>query len=294
MVLSAQRIGLVGTFDGYADLLAVLAGISDIRLRALPLTPALQSGEIAIRGTVRELVADSDVVLCLSRDDADFAQIMLGERGLVSGIGEGQPVLDLSPVLPWTFMEASAQFTACGAILAGASLHRRATATTGFAASVDDAGLADDRLREILNRIASPVRGVGGAGNSKAVAIIDSHLSAVSAAASAEALALGEAAGISADMLVTLLLKGSGANATLRDGADGGGSSAQSGSRSYSSLRRGLRQSNALGRRVRHPSWLGAVAADAFCRVSAAGDEDALQALLRDMRPGKNLLKVAS
>ena len=163
----------------------------------------------------------------------------------------------------YLFRDAAAACKAAGVRLCGAALHMRATAEGGFLASADDETFRDGRLMRVLETFSDEVHRVGGTGSSKAVAVIEGHLAAVSVAASAEAIRLGSAAGIPEGRLVPLLLNGSAANAVLRSGRLG-----DDGWRAPTLLSAWLKRSNDLCRAVRHPSWFGAVAADSLGRFS--------------------------
>ena len=256
------RIGLIGAFTEYPDALASVSRAA-AALHALSGFGEVPGSGATLHDDIARLAATSDVVICNAEDERQFAEFIAGLRCLAETARSGLVVLDISRISPVAFRDAAAACKAAGVRLCGAALHVRAAVEGRFLASADDETFRDGRLMRVLETFSDEVHRVGGTGSSKAVAVIEGHLAAVSVAASAEAIRLGSAAGIPEGRLVPLLLNGSAANAVLRSGRLG-----DDGGRAPKLLRAWLKRSNDLCRSVRHPSWFGAVASASLGRFS--------------------------
>lgn len=273
------RLGVIGASDGHAGLAHRFAGLAASSLICRSLESS--SGESG-RASLSDMVRGSDVIACMFPDDVSFESVVL-EGEFIASARRGLRVLDFSPITPWMFGAAASRLAESGIALVGASLGQASGDGSQAPICVDDQVLEDGDLRWLVEEVAGRVVRAGAPGNSKTIGLLERHLRAVSAAASAEALALGEAAGIPSSVLVPLLLKGSGSTEVLKasqhEAAPDG-----CGNASWDALSLGLRQTNVLGRRIRHPSWFGAVAADTFGRAAGAGSGDLLRALLSGAR----------
>jgi len=183
-------------------------------------------------------------ILVTAFDDEDAARAALrDEDGVFAGCREGQAILDLSPITPQLFLEIVSLMARRGVRVHGAALE-------GGRAYVDDSVLADPQAEKAVRAAAPVVRATGAPGSSKAMAIVECMLTGVVAAAGAEAIALGVAAGVDADVLVKLLLKGSGGNQQLR-----GGCVVRDSQRAIE-----LVAAQRLGRQVGHSVYFGSLA----------------------------------
>ena len=219
----------------------------------------------ADRLSPRAAVTECDVLVTLLDGDEMVRALLLDANSVASNVRPGQVLVDVSPISAQLMVEVAGQWAALGARAFGTSV--RAT-RNGLRAYVDSDLLESTRATTAIRAIAREVCATGVIGSSKAMATIEGLLEAVTAAASAEAIALGAQAGIPARILVPLLLKGSGGNEALRMHAreDTRGTLA--------CVRADLARAEALSRRCGHPALFGALATVACRGAIAASGED--------------------
>lgn len=263
---SVIRVGFIGS-QASIGLAERLAGWAKVSVELCQLDAATD----AARKWAAQLAARTDILITHFEDEETAAVVMLGPDGVLSRARAGLVVLELSPVSPGFIVELAARFEAAGSHVYGASLQ-------GNQAYVDTALLEHRDVASLMQRIEPRIHSTGDVGTSKAMAIVERLLAGVNATAAAEAVALGVRAGIPEEVLVPLLLKGSGGNQALRSfDARGVRDETFHKTAALGSFQRDLALAVCLGRQHAHSVLFGALAL-AACRGAAVVSDDPKEA----------------
>src|SRR5882672_11174857 len=134
-----------------------------------------------------------------------LTDVVLGEHGLVKGLGRGQVYIDMSTVGPYTIRSIAARFPDGVAVVDAPVRGSISQAAEGRLEIFVGAGDEDfARVRPILESLGS-VGHVGGPGAGAAMKLIANLALGVSIAAVGESLALGEALGLGRAPLLNML-----------------------------------------------------------------------------------------
>lgn len=255
--VSAARISL-----GVLAMPGSCGELCELLFRAAGIPSRLDVRSLATFAEVAE--SPVDIVVCAFDDEDAFNAGMFGAGGLLL-LALGARVLDFSHVSSSLFREAVGKAAEAGVTLLGADVVPAAAAGAPIVV-VDNEVLSDEVCGRFFASVQWSVKSAGECGRSKTVTLLHRHLHAIVVAASAEAIGLGKAAGISESVLVPLLLKGSGSNAVLK--GRGGAVQAQVAEGDVLGSIAALDDSRLLGRRLRHPTWFAPVASDALRRLA--------------------------
>ena len=126
-------------------------------------------------------------------------------------------LLDLSTIGPWTIEAIAGTLAPKGVVVrSGAVTLGVKAAIAGTLAVYLDKDVAEDPgLRPVVDTMAASVLATSGTGNAKIIKLINNLMVGVNVAATAEAFALAEKAGLPAEILHPLIMKGSGASFAL-------------------------------------------------------------------------------
>jgi len=168
---------------------------------------ALASKGAAAARTPAEVAARSEIVLSCVADDAAVEAVLLGRAGALEGVLPGALVVDLSTVSPVTSRlvadAARARDAAfVDAAMSGSTPQAEQGALVVFAGGEPD---AVERARPILDTIAKTVFHIGQAGAGTTMKLVVNTLLGAGLQILAEALALGEKAGIDRKRLAEVL-----------------------------------------------------------------------------------------
>ncbi|HWI06235.1 MAG TPA: NAD(P)-dependent oxidoreductase [Solirubrobacteraceae bacterium] len=161
--------------------------------------------------------AASEVVISMVVDGDQVRAVLLGDDGVADGAAAGTLCVDMSTIAP-------AQTIAIGAELERRGLRMLDAPVTGSSPKAQDGtltimggGEAEDfaRAEDLLAVMGEHVVHVGSLGQGEMVKLINNAVAAANAATVAEALLVGEAAGVDLDALVEVMGKGSGGSAML-------------------------------------------------------------------------------
>jgi 3-hydroxyisobutyrate dehydrogenase-like beta-hydroxyacid dehydrogenase len=155
----------------------------------------------------RELARHSDVVLSSMADDVAVEQVLLGADGALAGGRAGTTLIDLSSVHPDTSRTVAAAAQARGvAVLDAAVSGSTSLAEAGnLILFVGGDRAAYERWRPILDVIGRPNFYLGPSGAGSTMKLVVNALLGVGLQAMAEALALGERAGLDKGVLLDVL-----------------------------------------------------------------------------------------
>ncbi|MDP2710416.1 MAG: NAD(P)-dependent oxidoreductase [Solirubrobacteraceae bacterium] len=186
------------------------------RTRATADAWAAEHGATVV-ATPAEVGAASDIVISMVVDGDQVREVLLGEQGVARGAAAGALCIDMSTI-------AAAQTRAIGAELAALGLSMLDAPVTGSSPKAQDGtltimagGSEDDfaRAEPLFDLMGELVVHVGLLGQGETIKLINNAVAAANCATVAEALLVGEAAGIDLDALVTVMGKGSGGSAML-------------------------------------------------------------------------------
>jgi 3-hydroxyisobutyrate dehydrogenase-like beta-hydroxyacid dehydrogenase len=162
--------------------------------------------------SAKEVAASSDVVLTMLPNDEAVRAVIGDDGGVVEAARNGLTVIDFSTIAPATMKAIAGQLAAKGARAFGGTvtLGVQAAIDGKLAVYLDDEAAADAALATIVRGCSAHIMPTAGLASSKVIKLVNNLMVAVNVAATAEAVALSEKAGLSADVLVPLILKGSG------------------------------------------------------------------------------------
>jgi len=167
--------------------------------------------------TPAEVAARSDIVVSMVVDGDQVAAVLTGEHGALDGAEPGLLCVDMSTI-------GAQRARAVGAALARKGVLLLDAPVTGSSPRAEDGTLtimvggdrdAFERARPLLQAMGKLVVHVGELGQGQTVKVINNSLGAANAVAVAEALLLGDAAGIDLDALTEVVMAGSGASVQL-------------------------------------------------------------------------------
>jgi 3-hydroxyisobutyrate dehydrogenase-like beta-hydroxyacid dehydrogenase len=177
------------------------------------------AGEFAATaaGTPWEAASASDIAITMLPDSPEVEEVLFGEDGAATGLGEGDLAIDMSTIAP------TASRT-IGERLRGGGVGFLDAPVTGSRPKAEDGTLTImaggeerdfERARPVLEAMGELVLRVGPQGHGSMVKLINNTVAAVNAAVLAETLTLARRAGLDTDALRKVMSAGSGNSAML-------------------------------------------------------------------------------
>jgi 3-hydroxyisobutyrate dehydrogenase len=168
--------------------------------------PLVQLGA-QLSATPGEVAANSEVVFSCLADDAAVAQVLLGPAGVLAAIQPGSLLIETSTIAPATARQLAAAASAAGvasvdAPLAGTTPQAEQGTLLAFVGGETSAFEASRPLLEVL---ATRIFHLGPSGAGVTMKLVVNTLLGVGLQALAEALALGQKAGLARDQLLDVL-----------------------------------------------------------------------------------------
>jgi 3-hydroxyisobutyrate dehydrogenase len=166
---------------------------------------AIQGATVA--ETPREAAADSEVVISIVTDDAALDEVMLGPDGVLAGMHAGSTIIDMSTVSPRASRHLFQEARAKGVAMLDA-------AVSGSVPQVEQGSLVIfvggeqetyERYQPILGILGQSSFYMGPSGMGTTMKLVVNTLLGLGMQALAEAIALGEKAGLSKDVLLDVL-----------------------------------------------------------------------------------------
>lgn len=176
-----------------------------------------------ICATPAKVAERSDVVFTMLPDDASVLDVVFGESGIAAGTHQDLVLVDFSTIDPGTLVGIADRLKGrCKGIIGGAATLGTIAAEEGrLSVFVDDYDGLLEPVRPQIECFAQQIMPSGGLGSAKTMKLLNNLLVAVNVTATAEALILGEKAGIPAEVSIPILLKGSGASYALKHHFEG-------------------------------------------------------------------------
>jgi 3-hydroxyisobutyrate dehydrogenase-like beta-hydroxyacid dehydrogenase len=178
-----------------------------VHSRSVDKTRPLADLGAQVYASPRQLTQHADVVLTMVPDDAAVEDVLLGADGVLSGIRQGATVIDLSSVHPSTSRSIAAaawarQVQVLDAPVSGSTPQAEAGTLIMFVGGDSDTYAACRPILEVISS-ASFLMGPSGAGATMKLVVND--LLGLAMQAVAEALTLGQRAGLDKDLLIDVL-----------------------------------------------------------------------------------------
>ena len=170
-------------------------------------TRALGEQGARVYDSPRELAADADTLLSMLADDAAVEQVMLGPDGILSGARPNSTIIDLSSVHPDTSRRLASAARARNVTVLDASV-------SGSTPQAEDGSLVIfvggerpvyERCRPVLDVIGNHIFYLGPSGAGATMKLVANSLLGVGMQALAEALVLGQRAGLDRTTLLDVL-----------------------------------------------------------------------------------------
>ena len=185
---------------------------------------AAKADELVARGarlasSPADAAAGADVVVTCVSDSPDLEAVVLGDHGVVEGIGDGAVLLDCSTVAPSTELRIAEALTAKGAEvvdapLSGGAEGARNGTCTAFVGGPDAAFAI---ARPVLEAFCKTITHLGPTGAGQAAKAVNQIIISGTYASVGEGLAYAERAGLPLEALVEALAGGAADSWILRN-----------------------------------------------------------------------------
>ena len=169
--------------------------------------------------TVADVAKAADIIFLSLPGGQEVEKIILGDDGLLANGRSGQIVVDMSTCPVAIARKAAERLESKGMIFADAPVARTRQAAIDGTLSImvgsDDKTF--NRIQPILAAAATDISHCGGVGAGQVVKLLNNMLLIQSVVAIAEAITIGERAGVNREVLADALSKGSGDSFALRN-----------------------------------------------------------------------------
>lgn len=178
---------------------------------ALTRTLALDLGATAA-ATPAELARGSDVIITMLPDGHVVQHVVLGDDGVLQGVQPGALLLDTSSAEPWLTEATGAALAERGAGMVDAPVSGAAWGAAEATLVFMVGGAVDDveRVRPLLALMGRSVHHLGGLGSGHAMKCLNNCITAMTFAATSEALVAGKRYGLDPEAMVDVLNESTG------------------------------------------------------------------------------------
>lgn len=172
------------------------------------------AGEIGAQAaaTSAEVARASEVIVTMLPNGEVVQQVVLGDQGLLQGVHPGALLLDTSSAEPWLTERTAAALAGRGASMVDAPVSGAAwgaaDATLVFMVGGSQADVA--RVRPLLESMGRSVHHLGGLGCGHAMKCLNNCITAMTFAATSEALVAGKRYGLDPKAMVDVLNESTG------------------------------------------------------------------------------------
>jgi len=167
-------------------------------------------------------VADkSDLILTMLPDSSDVEEVVLGEKGLIEGVKQGQTLIDMSSITPLVTQKISKKLEAKGVEMLDAPVSggQEGAEKGTVAFMVGGKKKVFDKYKDILKIMGGSVILVGDIGAGQTTKLVNQVIVGINIAAVAEALTLGKKAGVDPEKIVKAIENGLAGSQCLEDKA---------------------------------------------------------------------------
>ena len=166
---------------------------------------AIQGASVA--ETPREAAAHSEVVISIVTDDAALDEVMLGPDGVLAGTHDGSVLIDMSTVSPRASRHLFQAARAKGVVMIDAAVSGSVPQVEAGSLLIFVGGEQEtyERCQPILGILGQSSFYLGASGMGTTMKLVVNTLLGLGMQALAEAIALGEKAGLAKDVLLDVL-----------------------------------------------------------------------------------------
>ena len=177
----------------------------------LALVLARDLGATAV-ATPADVARASDVIITMLPDGRVVQQVVLGEQGVLQGVQPGALLLDTSSAEPWLTEATGAALAEHGAGMVDAPVSGAAWGAAEATLVFMVGGATDDveRIRPLLALMGRSVHHLGGLGSGHAMKCLNNCITAMTFAATSEALVAGKRYGLDPEAMVDVLNESTG------------------------------------------------------------------------------------
>ena len=177
----------------------------------LALVLARDLGATAV-ATPADVARASDVIITMLPDGRVVQQVVLGEQGVLQGVQAGALLLDTSSAEPWLTEATGAALAERGAGMVDAPVSGAAWGAAEATLVFMVGGATDDveRIRPLLALMGRSVHHLGGLGSGHAMKCLNNCITAMTFAATSEALVAGKRYGLDPEAMVDVLNESTG------------------------------------------------------------------------------------
>ena len=168
---------------------------------------ALVEAGASAAATPREVAAASEIVITMLPDAPDVERVALGSDGVVEGLKRGAIYVDMSTIDPATTRTVAAAVAAKGAAMIDSPVGKTADHAVAGTLTLMVGGPADvvARCRPVLDCMGTDFFHCGELGAGQTMKLLNNLLAAAIGEASVEALVAGTKAGLSLDLMMSVL-----------------------------------------------------------------------------------------
>ena len=168
---------------------------------------ALVASGATAAASPKDVAAASDIVITMLPDAPDVERAALGHDGIVHGIRPGAIYVDMSTIDPGTTRKVAAAIHAKGASMIDSPVGKTADAAVAGTSTLmvggDPAVIA--RARPVLDCMGTDIFHCGALGAGQTMKLLNNLLAAAIGEASVEALVAGTKAGLTLDLMMSVL-----------------------------------------------------------------------------------------
>ncbi len=156
------------------------------------------------------LAARSDVIITCVSDTPDVEAVILGENGVIHGVGEGKLVIDMSTISPQATRRIAARLAEKGVAMLDAPMSGSSEGAEQGTLSIMVGGTAKDveRAMPIFQAMGKTIAHIGGQGDGQSAKIVNQILVVGNTLAMGEALLFGQAAGLDLEKTLAAVTQG--------------------------------------------------------------------------------------
>jgi 3-hydroxyisobutyrate dehydrogenase-like beta-hydroxyacid dehydrogenase len=175
-------------------------------VNAASMQPLVDAGAAAA-ATPRDVAARSEVVITMLPDAPDVERVALGKDGVVEGLKPGSIYIDMSTIDPATTKKVGAAVKAKGAAMIDSPVGKTADHAVAGTLTLMVGGDASDiaRVRDVLDAMGSDFFHCGELGAGQTMKLLNNLLAQAIGEASVEAVVAGTKAGLTIDLMLSVL-----------------------------------------------------------------------------------------
>ena len=169
----------------------------------------------------KKVAEKSDLILTMLPDSSDVEEVVLGEKGLIEGLKQGQTLIDMSSITPLVTQKISKKLEAKGVEMLDAPVSggQEGAEKGTVAFMVGGKKKVFDKYKDILKIMGESVILVGDIGAGQTTKLVNQVIVGINIAAVAEALTLGKKAGVDPEKIVKAIENGLAGSQCLEDKA---------------------------------------------------------------------------